>query len=214
MKNLDFLVNPQLENYLKDLITYPHPIFKEMERHYQSIGFPAVGPLVGQLLHFLVKTQKASQIFELGSGFGYSALWMAFALDTNGKIICTDKDIKNKKQAEEYFEKTGKSAYLDFRVGNALEILDKEDGPFDLIFCDINKEEYPNALEIALKKLKKGGLFVADNVLWYGRVYNEKFADESTKAIKQFNKMIFSKKEFVSTIIPLRDGVSISYKIK
>ncbi len=208
------IVHPDIEKYLTELFPIKDPVLRKMEDHYRSFNFPSVGPLVGQLLHQLVKMVNARIVFEMGSGFGYSALWMAKALPSNGKIICTDMKEDNKRLAHEYFKEAGEEHKLDFRIGNAIDILSRESGPFDVIFCDIEKESYPQAFELSLKKLRVGGLLLTDNVLWHGRVTDQSSNDSATRSILEFNRLISTTPTVISTIIPLRDGLSITVKIK
>jgi predicted O-methyltransferase YrrM len=97
-----------------------------------------------------------------------------------------------------------------YEIGDALESFHRYQGPFDMIFCDLNKHQYLRALEMALPKLKAGGLFVADNVLWSGRVLDEEDKSEATEGIREFTQKIYSDPRFFTTILPIRDGVSVS----
>ncbi len=176
-------------------------------------GFPVVGPLVGRFLYQLVKLTNSKHVFEFGSGFGYSAVWMAMALPEDAKLICTDYDPDNVKMGIEFLKQAGLDQKVSFEVGNALETFAKYDGPFDFIFCDFDKTLYSKAFELGMKKLKKGGIFAADNVLWSGWVADRHDHSSETEAIRKFNEKIYNTECFFTTICPLRDGVSISLKI-
>lgn len=206
------IVNSQIEQYLKDVTPDRDVILGEMEAYAKEINFPIVGPLVGRLLFILASSINAKRILELGSGFGYSAYWFAKATGDDAKIICTETKEANALRAKTLFVRGQIDHKIDFRVGNALDVLSDVQGEFDIIFNDIDKKDYPKALTMSIPKLRKGGLFICDNVLWHGRVLAEK-PDEDTAAILTLNRLLYSMSEIFSTIIPLRDGVSISIKL-
>lgn len=210
------IINPLLENYLYDLARqqepFAHPVLREMESYAQEITFPSIGPLVGRLLYQLTLISGAKRILELGSGFGYSAFFFAKATGQDGRIICTDTSLENRTLAYHYLTRAGVDEKVDFRVGNALDIIDHLGGEFDIIFNDIDKHYYPQVAENAIPRLRKGGLLISDNTLWYGKVIGEG-NEPSTEGVKEYNRLIFSHPSLISSIIPLRDGVSLSIKI-
>lgn len=206
------IVNPKIEQYLKDVTPERDIVLAEMEAYAKEKNFPIVGPQVGRLLFVLASSINAKRILELGSGFGYSAYWFAKATSDDARIICTETREKNAQRAKDAFVRGKIDHKIDFRVGNALDILPDIQGEFDIIFNDIDKKDYPKALTLTIPKLRKGGLFVCDNVLWHGRVLAEK-PDEDTAAVLTLNRLLYSMPEIYSTIIPLRDGVSISIKL-
>ena len=124
----------------------------------------------------------------------------------------TDFEEKNQQLAEANFRKAGKSGILEFRVGDALQLLKKEKGPYDIIFNDVDKEFYPLVIEPVYRLLRKGGLFITDNTLWYGRV-TQSHPDETTALIQEFNRRLMAHKGFLTTQLPLRDGLSVSIRI-
>lgn len=206
------IVTPKIEKYLSDLLPKRDQILEEMEALARKTDFPIIGPLVGRLLAQLTILSKARRILELGSGFGYSAYWFAKALRNDGRVICTDTNPRNRESALRFLERGGLLERVDFRVGNALQIIEQLDGEFDIILNDVEKMDYPKAFHKAVPRLKKGGLLVTDNVIRSGRVVQEN-PDESTRAILEFNKLIYESPELWTTIIPLRDGVSVSLKL-
>ncbi len=207
-----YIVNPQIEGYLKSLSPADDAILREMEELGKDRGFPIVGPLVGRLLHQLALAIGAERIFEMGSGFGYSAYWFAKALSDSGTLIFTELSDNNAELALGFFKRARIDNRIKIRVGDSLAILDRTPGDFDVIFNDIDKESYPLVVDKAYKKLRKGGLLIADNVLWFGRVLREDDSS-STKGIKEFTRLLLSEKGFLTTIIPIRDGISISLKL-
>lgn len=213
MSSVDLaIVQPDIEQYLKDITPDRDRVLTEMELYAQETGFPIIGPLVGRLLYLLAASTNAKRILELGSGFGYSAYWFAKATGDDARIICTDAKEQNARRAREWFSRGNVDKKLDFQVGDALTVLATVEGEFDIIFNDIDKEDYPRALTLSIPKLRRGGLFISDNVLWKGRVLSDK-PDEATAGILTFNRRLYSMAELFSTIIPLRDGVSISIKL-
>ena len=206
-----FIVDPAIEKYLDSLLPERNPVFLEMEKRAEKENFPAVGPHVGLLLQLLTRMISARNVLELGSGYGYSALWIAQALPESGRIILTDLSEKHHKAAIKYFKRLKLDHLMEFRVKNAVTVLAEETGPFDLIFNDVDKEESPEALELSHARLREGGLFVTDNTLWYGQVTQDE-VDETTVKIKEFNCKLAAHPGFQTVQIPLRDGVSISIK--
>lgn len=213
MKEFDTcIVNPEIETYLKELSPVEDPIIQEMETLAEQMDFPIIGSLVGKFLYQITKISKAKKIFELGSGFGYSAYWFSKALENEGYVFCTEISEDNHKIALNFLKKSEYSGNIKFEVGDGLSILKQQKEKFDIILNDIDKEYYPDVIEIAAKKLSPGGLLITDNMLWFGRVLsNDK--TPSTIGVKKFTEIILSRKDFITTIIPIRDGISISLKI-
>ena len=220
------ILNPSLDDYLLDIIPERDEVLTEMEAHARTNRFPIVGPLVGRVLHQLVLLTNPTRIFEMGSGFGYSAYWMAKALQKpEASIICTDGSQENADRAAEYLARGGIADRIDYRVGNALEIIDETEGEFDIIYNDIDKDGYPEAFRKAIPRLRSGGLFITDNMIWGGRVITqepgeapeglneqEKWFHDATIGVREVTRLLYSSPEVFSTIIPLRDGVSVALK--
>jgi predicted O-methyltransferase YrrM len=208
---MDILPEP-IAGYLHQLLPERDAVFREMEQIGKEKNFPIIGPLVGRLLCQLAGLTQARRIFELGSGYGYSAVWFSKGMMPDGKIVSTDGSQENAKMARRFFERAGISSRVDFKVGDALTLLDKESGPFDIILNDIDKHEYPQAFAMAVPKLRKGGLLITDNVLWHGRVVTGD-RDPSTQGILKYNELAYTSRDVYTTIIPLRDGVAVSVKL-
>jgi caffeoyl-CoA O-methyltransferase len=172
---------------------------------------PIVGPAVGRILYQLAVIAGARKVFEMGSAIGYSTIWWARAVGEGGRVIYTDGDAKNADQARRYFERAGVSQRITVRVGDALELLSEEKEPYDIIFNDVDKTDYPRVFRLALPRLKSGGLFVTDNVLWSGKLAQPN-PDAETAAILEFNKLIYGSKDLFTTILPIRDGVAVCVK--
>src|SRR5262249_36737949 len=153
----------------------------------------------------------AKTVFELGSAIGYSTIWWAQAVGEKGKVIYTDGDRKNAERARGYFNRAGVSSQIMVHVGDALEFLSEQKQESDVIFNDVDKEDYPRVLRLIAPRLRKGGLFITDNVLWSGRVA-AKNQDATTKAIVEFNRKLYDSPEFYTTILPIRDGLAVAMK--
>jgi len=205
---MNWITNPDIEKYIESLSVIEDSVLLEMEQLGHRENFPIVDRLVGRFLYILTKMKKPSLIVELGSGFGYSAYWFAKALD-KGKVVLTDYQEKNIKRAKEFFKKGGIEDKAEFHVGDAVEIA-KNFKNIDILFLDLEKTRYLEAVESLKDNLSDGAVIVADNVLWHGNVV-DKNPDKKTVAVKQFNEYMFS--NYFSSIIPLRDGVLISVKI-
>ena len=208
---IEQIVYPAVERYLHGVTPASPPVLRNMEARAAKEGFPIVGPLVGRLLALLAKAVQARTVFELGSGFGYSALWFASALAEDGRVVLTDTSAAHLQEARSYFEEAGQASKAEFQAGDALERVLVYPEPCDIIFIDMDKARYPLALAAALPKLRSGGLLIADNVLWSGRVAQPR-PDADTAGIQQFTRALYATRELSTTILPLRDGVSVSLK--
>lgn len=206
------ITSEPVEQYMYSLLPARDEVLAEMEAQAAKRDIPIVGPLVGRLLQQIASVHRAKTVFELGSAIGYSTIWWARAVGKDGKVIYTDGDRKKAEEARGYFERAGIADRVAIKVGDALELLSEQKDSFDIIFCDIDKEDYPRAFRLALRKLRKGGLLVADNVLWSGKVAQKK-PDAQTKAILEFNRLLYSSLELFTTILPIRDGVAVALKI-
>jgi predicted O-methyltransferase YrrM len=206
------IVNPEVEGYLRKVAPASEPVLAEMEELAARRDFPIVGPLVGRLLFVLARALGAERVFELGSGYGYSALWFAKALAGGGRVILTEGDAANVAAARGYFERAGLLDRAVFETGDGLEVIDRYPGPFDVVFCDIDKRDYPRAFHQALPRLRRGGLLITDNVLWSGRVARPA-QDPDTAGVQEYNRLLMASPELVASLLPLRDGVAVAVKL-
>ncbi len=207
------ITNPAVHAYLERVRPEPDPVLTEMGQLAESRNFPYLGIQCSRILHVLVQTSSAKRIFELGSGFGYTMYWMAKAMTDGGVVIGTENSKSNVNEANEFFKRGGIEDRTDMRFGDALTILEEESGPFDLMFCDIEKDEYVRALELAKPRLREGGLFVADNLLRGGKVVDPQINDQATECIRAFTQLIYHDPDWFSIIIPMRDGLSVSVRM-
>src|SRR5271166_1268272 len=202
---------PEVEDYIYAMLPPRDEVLAEMEDDAAKNDYAIVGPVVARVLYQLAVISGAKKIFEMGSAIGYSTIWWARAVGEGGRVIYTDGDPKRAEKARRYIDRAGVSQRITVRVGDALEILSEEKTPYDIIFCDVDKTDYPRAFRLALPRLKSGGLFIADNVLWSGTLRKPN-PDEQTKAILEFNSLIYDSKELFTSILPIRDGVAVCVK--
>jgi caffeoyl-CoA O-methyltransferase len=213
------IVNPRVEDYLRDLLGGQHEIADEMEKVAEERDFPIVGRTVGVTLEVLARAIGGRRVLELGSGYGYSALWFARAVGEGGEVHMTDGDEDNQRQAVEYLDRAGLGDRVTPHVGNALEIIEQLDGQFDVVFCDIDKGDYPEAWRKASDRIRVGGLYLCDNVLWDGNVAlaDHEIEDERrgrlAPAIREHNRLASTDPRFRTTIIPTRDGVMAALRV-
>jgi predicted O-methyltransferase YrrM len=201
-----------VEDYLYSVLPARDEVLAEMEAKAAQRKIPIVGPAVGRVLQQLAMMIQAKTVFEMGSAIGYSTIWWARAMGEGGRVIYTDGDPKKAEEARGYFERAGVANRITIRTGDALELLSEQKQEFDIIFNDVDKDDYPRVFRMAAARLRKGGLFVTDNVLWSGRVAESNPRESTTKAIVEFNKLLYNSPEFFTTILPLRDGVAVALK--
>ena len=204
-----------LDAYLKSLIPVRELEMQRMEEKARHSGFPIIGPEAGYFCYQVARMISARKVFELGSGFGYSTAWFAKAVVENGggtvhHVVWNDS---LSQQARKHLGVLGYDHVIEYHVGEAVETLRNTPGQFDLIFNDIDKEGYPDSLEVIAKKLRKGGVLITDNVLWGGRVMDENDFSPTTVAIRKFTQMLVSNPMWVVSIVPLRDGLLLAYKV-
>jgi caffeoyl-CoA O-methyltransferase len=206
-------IQDDVEQYLYNLLPERDAVISEMEAYAAEHRVPIIGPAVGRLLALLSQVSNAKRIFEMGSAIGYSTIWLARSAGPRAQVFYTDGDSANAERARQYFRRAGVANRISVNVGDALQLLAKTKGKFDLIFNDVDKNQYPDALRVALPKLKRGGLFVTDNTLWSGKAARTAAADDSnTRSIQEFNRLVYATKELYPVLIPLRDGVTVCRK--
>jgi predicted O-methyltransferase YrrM len=205
------ILEKRIEKYLDSLLPKRDAVLAEMEKYAGQRKIPIIGPGCGRLLYLLAQISGAKRMFEMGSAIGYSTIWLARGAGANAEIYYTDGDPENARRARENFRRGGVEDRIQLLVGDALQLIDSVPGAFDLIFIDVDKHLYPEALRKAGPRLRNGGLLITDNVLWYGRVPS-RAKDARTRSIQQFNKMIYSSSELFPVIVPLRDGVAVCRK--
>jgi caffeoyl-CoA O-methyltransferase len=208
---MNSFTDKKVEKYMYDILPKRDPIIAEMERYATKHDVPIVGPAVARIIYLFAQISGAKRIFEMGSAIGYSTIWLARAAGPDAEIYYTDGDPANAARARSYFERAGVDSRIRILTGDAVKLIDQVAGEFDLVFIDVDKPQYPAAMEKAMGRLRSGGLLIADNVLWSGKVAGVA-KDSRTRAIQKFNKLIYSSTEVFSVIIPLRDGLAVCRK--
>jgi caffeoyl-CoA O-methyltransferase len=207
-------VDPRADQYMRSLAArHDEPVLLEMEQYAAERGFPIVGRLAGAFLEVAALAIGARTVFEMGSGFGYSAYWFSRAVGSEGRVFCTDGDAANRDLAEQYLTRAGRWDRIEYHVGWAQEVLKATAGTFDVVYNDIDKGDYPEAWELARERVRPGGLYICDNVLWYGRVAEPDPEDTQpalTAAIQHHNEHVYADPDFDVTIVPIRDGLLVA----
>ncbi len=206
-------IDAPLADYIDALANRGGDVLAGVEEVGLRDDWPIVGAAEGSFLHILAKSLGARRILELGTAIGYSGTWLARALSPDGELITVEADPETAQIAAANLEKTGVKDRVTILVGPAQEVVEDLEGPFDLIFVDINKDGYPEILEPCIQRLRVGGLLVTDNVLWKGAVADPKDRSRDTAAIRTYNERLARDPRMLAVILPLRDGVSVALKL-
>src|SRR5262245_37118980 len=208
------IVDAKIEEYLRRLYDDGDAVRREMEELARQRDFPIVGPLVGRMLEVLTRSIGARRIFELGSGYGYSALHFARAAGAGASVHCTELSEENVRLAEGFLTRAGVWDRVTYHRQEATAALRAVGGTWDIVYLDIDKDGYPPVVELAHAHLRPGGLFITDNVLWSGRVLEgEDDGEAATRGVKEFTRLLFAHRGFVPFINPTRDGVAVALKL-
>lgn len=209
------VLEKSVESYVNALLPPRDAVVREMEAYAKKHDVPIVGPACSRMLYQLARCIKAKKIFELGSAIGYSTLWLARAAGPGSTVYYTDSDPANAERARAYLRRAGVLTRVKILVGDALEMLQATPGTFDLIYNDIHKTGYPDAFHQAVPRLRVGGLLITDNVLWSGKAaHPAPKGDADTRAIREFNRLVYTSPRLFTTIIPLRDGLAVCEKLR
>ncbi len=206
-------LSEELEKYISDHSEKTGLNEQSLRDETLKLGPPSAmmsGDSVGNFLKLIIKINNCKRILEIGTFTGYSALMMAAALPSNGKLITCDVNKETSEIAKKYWAKSPHGSKIELHIGPAIETINNLEGEFDLIFIDADKNNYSNYFEICKNRLSKNGLIIADNVLWSGKVLKPE--DDQAKSIDSFNKLVNGDYEFWNTIVPIRDGLMIIKK--
>ena len=205
-----------LENYISAHSESGGDVEKALRKETLDLG-PSSGMMsgdsVGNFLKFIVKTNKCKRILEIGTFTGYSALMLASELPEEGELITCDINSETSNIAKKYWAKSSHGEKIKLKLGPAIETMEMLTGKFDLIFIDADKKNYKEYYEKSLILLKKNGLIIIDNVLWYGQVVDENSDDKITLTIKDFNNYVSKDKRVEKIIVPLGDGMTVCRKL-
>lgn len=208
------LLAPQLREYL-DAHVPPRPEEMEaMEAYARQRRFPIIGPVAGQFCYLLARMIGARRVFEMGSGFGYSTAWFARAVKENGggKVyhVVWDEDLS--RRARVHLRTLGLDDVVEYRVAEAVQTLRDTNGPFDLIFNDIDKEAYPASLTVMAAKLRSGGVAIIDNMFWNSRIFDPADTDGTTEGVRELTRAMTVDPVWITSIVPIRDGLLVALR--
>jgi predicted O-methyltransferase YrrM len=208
------ILNSVVRDYLDSLRPADDPLLAKMERYGETRGFPLVGRESGHWLELLTRLTGGARVFEAGSGYGYSAFFFARAVGPTGEVVCTEKDKWEQEAFERLYQDHPFRSRIDFRCADAIEVLSQTSEPFDVAFIDVEKRDYVRLLEALVPKLRIGGLLLADNTLWGGKVAAEAPPEDlSTLGVQAFNRRLFEDSRLQSAILPACDGLSVSLRV-
>lgn len=212
------VTDQKMEEYLYSLLPERGDVLLDMEAHAERENVPIIGPLEGQFLYTMALAAKAKDILDVGTAIGYSAMWLGLAARQNeGRVVTIEKDPARAAWAEAYFRQADMAGVCAVRRGDAATVMRGMQESFDMIFLDIltqmdNPHSALELLDLCVMRLRAGGMLLSDNALRSGRVLNPALADASTQGIAAFNAAIMNHPRLVSSIMPIRDGVSVSVK--
>jgi predicted O-methyltransferase YrrM len=208
------IVDADVMKYLAGLYDDGDAVRHEMEELARQRGFPIVGPVVGRSLTVHARSIAAKRVFELGSGYGYSALFFARAVGEGGVVHCTEMDEGNVRKARDFLGRAGVLDRVTYHQEEAIAALRRVGGTWDIVYNDIDKQDYPETIDLAHAHLRPGGLFITDNVLWSGRVLEGKDdGADSTRGVREFTRRLLSHPGFLAYVDPSRDGVAVALRL-
>ncbi len=207
------MLDRNIQNYIELLATKQSDLLDDLVKEtYQRTVLPQMisGAYQGRLLSLLSKIKQPKHILEVGTFTGFATLCLAEGLSPEGIIHTIDKNDEFQAIQHKYFEKSAYRDKIKQYLGNARDIIPTLPQKFDLVFIDADKRYYPQYFEMILPKMNKGGLILADNVLWYGKVVDENAKDAETKALKEYNEILAQDSRVEVVVLPVRDGISMA----
>ena len=210
------ILSPQLTDYLTNLIPPRAPEIQKMEAYADQHNFPIIGPICGHFCYVLARALGAKRVYELGSGYGYSTAWFARAVKENGggEVHHVVWDEKLSGMARNHLKALGYEDIVKYTVGEAVQALRNAPSGYDIIFMDIDKEGYVKAIPSIHKKLRTGGLLIVDNILWSGRIFDDKDQSPATSAIRELTGVMTNNDRWATSILPIRDGLLVATKLQ
>lgn len=201
-----------LASYFNSFCQSPYHQLADLEKQATASKFPIIGRQTGRVLQHYAALLKARSVFEMGSGFGYSALWFAAGMHPEGEISCTDFSAKNLQQIESLWREIGLLQKINCHAGDAIATIEKSAGIFDIVFVDVDKHLYVQAFEAAWPRIRDGGLLIVDNILWKGSVLRPPAGDTATESIQLLTRMVFNRTDTNPLLLPVDDGILIVEK--
>ena len=208
------LLSEKLDRYLESLVPPRAAELAEMEAEGRRSGFPIIGPTCGHLCYLMARTIGARRVFEMGSGYGYSTAWFARAVKENGggRVVHTVWDEELSTRARRHLAALGLGEVIEYHVAEAVQTLGETPGPFDIVFLDIDKQDYPAALDVIETKVRPGGVLLADNMLMSGAVLDDRDRSARVEAVRVFSRRTLQGEAWIGSIVPIRDGLLIAYR--
>jgi caffeoyl-CoA O-methyltransferase len=209
------ILNEDLLHYSEQHTTQESPLLKAINRDtHAKVLMPRMlsGHLQGRVLAMISKLIQPKLILEIGTYTGYSAICLAEGLAPEGKLITIDINEELEDKVKKYFDEAGLASRVQYRIGDATKIVPTLEGPFDLVFIDADKANYSRYYDMVIDKVREGGIILADNVLWSGKVLQAK-QDKDTRAIVEFNKKIQQDGRVENVLLPIRDGILMIRKL-
>lgn len=210
------ITNPAIQTYSEEHTSAESELLKTINRDtHANIMMPRMlsGHMQGRILSMISCMIRPSVILEIGTYTGYSALCLAEGLKPDGRLITLDINEELEGRVRNYFRNSPFDAQIDYRIGNALDIIPALNTDFDLVFIDADKENYARYYDLVINRVPLGGYILADNVLWSGKVLDEK-SDKDTRAIKEFNRKIQEDTRVENVLLPVRDGLLLMRKVR
>lgn len=210
----------RIQEYMTSLVPPRSAEMQKMEQYAAEHDFPIIGPVAGYYCYQITRMTKALSVFEMGSGYGYSTAWFAKAVKETSAEQSSDPGIvyhvvwdeKLSQMARGHLKQLELDQFVEFHVAEANQTLQKIDFQFDLIFCDIDKDAYPAALDIIEEKLRPGGVLIIDNMLWHARIFDPADHSAATEGVREFTRRITTSPNWIASLAPLRDGMIVAYK--
>ncbi len=206
---------PQILNAYLDALVPSRPAeLQKMEQEAAETGFPIIGAASGHFCYQMARIIGARRVFEMGSGYGYSTAWFARAVKENGGgevyHVVWDRKLSNK--ARRHLHKLGFTDQITYIVDEAVEALQETEGPFDIIFNDIDKEGYPASLPVIYDRLEPGGLLIIDNMIWHNQIFDETDKSPSTEGVREITRLLTTDPNWTTSLVPIRDGLILAQK--
>ncbi|MFC4543666.1 O-methyltransferase [Halosolutus amylolyticus] len=219
------VLTPEITRFVRAIGPEPDETLREMDEYAEREGFPHVGPEVGAFLRFVARLAEAERIFEFGSGYGYSAYWFADTLPEDGDIVLTEVDEDELDLAREYMRQGGYDDRARYELGDAMDAIERYEGPFEVVLIDHQKHRYADAFEAIRSKVPVGGVVVADNAITAGPIEFEKLLDlaeggapddvnDHTQGIADYLERVTGDPAFETIVLPLGEGIAVSYRVE
>lgn len=207
-------VEEQAVQYLEELVPPRDPTLQAMEDYARQQRFPIIGPVLGHLCYQITRMIGARRVFELGSGFGYSTAWFARAVQENGGGVVHHAvwDDAMSRSARTSLDAMGYNGIVEYHIGEAVEVLRAQTGPFDLIFNDIDKRAYPESLAVIEAKSRSGSVLIVDNIFWSGRIFDAADVSPDTNGVREMTRLLTASPNWTTSVLPVRDGIILAMR--